>query len=121
MKFHQDADHRVMLATASPDIYVLHLAEQLGISEIICTRAERDPQGRLTGRLDGANCHGVEKLKRVKEAFGSERKDCTIVAYSDHESDFELLEWADVGIAVHPTASLRKQAIAAKIQVVDWN
>jgi HAD superfamily hydrolase (TIGR01490 family) len=121
LSLHKDAGHRTMLATASPDIYVYELAKQIGFDQTVCTLTERGSDGRLTGRLMGANCRGREKLSRVIASLQADRADVQIVAYSDHEADLPLLEWADVGCAVNPTRRLRRQAVTKGILTLDWS
>src|SRR4051794_27915156 len=91
----------VVLATASPDIYVGRLAQMLDIEHVVCTRMEVGDDGRMTGRLLGANCHGTAKLDRVDEfrrARGAAWSDVT--CYSDHGSDLPLMLQAGQAYAV---------------------
>jgi HAD superfamily hydrolase (TIGR01490 family) len=121
LRLHREAGHRLMLVTASLDIYVTDLASELGFDDVICTQSERGPTGALTGRLLGSNCYGPQKLLRVQQAFAGDRADWEIVAYSDHKTDFPLLEWADVGIAINPTRAHAEIAERAGIPIVDWS
>ncbi len=98
---HQIKGDRIILATASFDIYVKILANRLGIDEIICTEAEIT-DGKFTGRIDGLNCFGDEKLRRVKQYLGDIPMSSSI-AYSDHISDFPMLEWAGKSYLITPT------------------
>ena len=84
--------HAVLLASASLDSYLL----PLGVDGVICTRLERGADGKLTGRLDGANCRGAEKARRVREWL--QEHDLTgaeLWAYGDSKGDDELLALAD--------------------------
>jgi phosphatidylglycerophosphatase C len=49
----------------------------------------------LTGRLEGRNCRGPEKVRRLKEAFGDSF--ALSAAYGDTDGDKEMLEAADEG------------------------
>ena len=40
--------------------------------------------------------------------------------YTDHHSDFDLMEMADAGVAVNPSAKLRRLAKEHQFPVVDW-
>jgi phosphoserine phosphatase len=51
---------------------------------------------------------------------GVARGEAVVRFYSDHVSDAPTLEWADVGIAVHPHAPLRVLAAARGWAVEDW-
>jgi HAD superfamily hydrolase (TIGR01490 family) len=111
----------VVLATASPDIYVERLAAMLDIEHVVCTRLERSRDGRFTGGMLGGNCHGPAKHRRIdtfRVAHGAEWAEMT--CYSDHVSDLALLRQAGRAYAVNPTrvfaAACRRQDIA----VVAW-
>lgn len=112
---------RLVLASASPDVYVTALAERLGFDDIICTRAVRGANGAWTGELDGGNCRGDEKRRRVDAhlaALGSGWNEAAF--YSDHHSDWPLLEAAAQAYAVNPTRRLVGRARQAGIPVLDW-
>jgi phosphatidylglycerophosphatase C len=64
-----------------------------GITEIIGNPAELC-DGRVTGRLAGANCYGPEKVRRLL-ALNPERESYTLFAYGDGRGDRELLAAAD--------------------------
>lgn len=60
--------------------------------QLIATKPEvRD--GKLTGRIDGKNCHGVEKVRRISEIFTLQQYD-TIYAYGDTHGDKPMLSLA---------------------------
>ena len=93
---HRELGHTVVLASALLDPYLEPLAAALGADELVCTRLERAPNGLLTGRLDGANCRGAEKARRVRtllEARGL--ADAELWAYGDSSDDDALLASAD--------------------------
>jgi len=113
---------RLVLATASLDLYVPAIARQLGIAQadVICTRTARDARGRLTGWFDGMNCYGLEKAARIaawREVQGVSRID---IAYSDHHSDIPMLRLAVRGIAVNPSPRLRVMAEVEGFEIEDW-
>ncbi len=82
-----------LIVTASPDILVAPFAEMLGAEGLIGTRLKFDERGRLTGRLDGLNCRGPQKVARLREFLGGEfRLDA---AYGDTSGDREMLDVAD--------------------------
>ena len=116
---HRRQGHRLVLATASFDIYVDRLARQLGFDDWVCTHADRDDRGRLSGRIRGRNCHGPEKLTRLRTLFAT-RGEWWIIGYSDHVSDLPLLEWSDEPIAVNPERRLRRAARERGWPIEDW-
>jgi HAD superfamily hydrolase (TIGR01490 family) len=100
LQCHKIEKHRVILATASLDLYVREISERLGISEVACTSVEV-VGGHLTGRLLGKNCHGAEKANRLEKLLGSSDLEHSIF-YTDHHSDLPLLKKVKQGILVRP-------------------
>ncbi|MEO8812158.1 MAG: HAD-IB family hydrolase [Caulobacteraceae bacterium] len=83
----------VVIVSASPDILLAPFADALGAERLIATRLEFDARDRATGRLDGANCRGAEKVARLREAFGPHVR--LAAAYGDSSGDTEMLALAD--------------------------
>jgi len=117
---HRAAEDRLILLSASPDIYVYEIAARLGFMQCLSTRCERDVLGRLTGRLDGANCYGVEKRRRLEDSVGKSRALLRVIAYADHASDVPLLTWADEAVLVNPTRKTRRTFAGHQVTVVSW-
>jgi len=117
---HKEKGSRLILTSASPDLYIDDLSRRLGFSEFICTRVEWDANERLTGRLSGKNCYGAEKCVCLERYFGEDRRHWHIIAYSDHHSDLPLLTWADQGVAVSPTFKLAREARQKGLTILRW-
>jgi phosphatidylglycerophosphatase C len=81
------------IVTASPDVLVAPFARRLGAELLIGTKLELDAEGRITGRLDGPNCRGPEKVVRLQEAFGEGFR--PVAAYGDTRGDREMLAVAE--------------------------
>ena len=98
---HRALGHTVVLASASLDAYLEPLGSLLGADEIVCTRLERGADGLLTGRLEGANCRGPEKARRVRSLL-EERGlgDAELWAYGDSPDDDALLASAEHPVRV---------------------
>lgn len=100
LRTHLDDGDLVVLASASYEVYLRPLAATLGVHDVLATRlAVRD--GVCTGMLDGANCRGPEKTRRLAEWLadrGSSRDHVHITAYGDSPGDRELLAEADVAV-----------------------
>lgn len=96
LRRHRELGHRVVLASASLEPYLLPLGRRLEVDGVVCTKLEQAADGRLTGRLDGPNCRGAEKARRF-EAWLAENdlSAATIWAYGDSDGDRELLSRAD--------------------------
>ena len=117
---HRAAGDRLVLLSASPDIYLREIAARLGFAECICTLCERDGNGRLTGRLAGANCYGGEKRRQIEFCLGADRAGLRVIAYADQASDLPLLNWADEAVLVNPSRKTRRALAGQTMTVVSW-
>jgi phosphatidylglycerophosphatase C len=89
VRWHQARGHRVVLCSASLALFLEPWARAAGIDDVLATRMEtRD--GRLTGRLDGRNCYGAEKVARLRALIG-DLAAVDLYAYGDSRGDRELL------------------------------
>ncbi|MHA4838587.1 HAD family hydrolase [Sphingopyxis sp. MSC1_008] len=81
--------YRLLMATAAPEFYAGAIAEALDFDAIVATRHRRDGDGNWLPLLDGENCYGAEKARRVTEWLGTNATGGAvhIRAYSDHPSD----------------------------------
>ena len=96
LRRHRELGHTVILASASLDPYLVPLGRSLGVDAVVCTVLERGKDGRLTGRLVGANCRGAEKARRVRGWLQElDLADAELWAYGDSSGDDELLALAD--------------------------
>lgn len=119
LRNHQQQGMRVILASASFDVYVRRVAEKLGIEEVLATRVAWNSRGRLVG-MDGENCRHDEKLRRVKALDDMPEDGSGVTAYSDSHADLPLLSWADKGVAVCPSKRLFHQVGGLGLEVVRW-
>lgn len=91
--WHRDRGHRLILLSASPELYLCDWVNRNGFEHVIGTRlASKD--GVLTGRIDGRNCHGAEKVERLKSELG-DLAAYEIYSYGDSRSDLILLDQVD--------------------------
>ena len=96
LRRHRELGHTVIFASASLDPYLVPLGGSLGVDAVVCTVLERGADGRLTGRLVGANCRGAEKARRVRDwLLENDLADAELWAYGDSSGDDELLALAD--------------------------
>jgi len=94
---HRHAGHITVIVSASLEIYLEPAASILGIDAVLGTRLETGPDGRLTGRLLGANCRGIEKARRLSEWMSGRQISpdrVPVWAYGDSAGDREMLELA---------------------------
>lgn len=93
---HKNDSDEICIVTASMLPWVKPWAERHGITRVIATETEYDSTGNLTGRFSTPNCHGNEKVRRVKEAY-PDLKLYRSFAYGDSKSDIPLINSVDHG------------------------
>ncbi len=91
LAWHKARGHHCVLLSASPALYVEPWARRAQFDNVLATRLERDGKGRATGRIEGANCRGEEKLRRLEAAYG-ELSRFTLFGYGDSPADRHFLE-----------------------------
>ena len=94
LEWHKLQGHRCVVVSASLELYVRPWAIKAGFDDVIATRLEVREGGKVTGRLSGANCFGIEKLERLANLLGA-RERYNLYAYGDSRGDKELLAYAD--------------------------
>jgi phosphatidylglycerophosphatase C len=99
LREHQAAGHRVILVSASPDLFVPQVARLLGINDIVCTRVLFE-NGYCSGTLTGPNCKGENKVLLLQEYLGIKAPPDHSYGYGDSRSDFPLLRWVRQGYLV---------------------
>jgi phosphatidylglycerophosphatase C len=96
LAWHRSQRHDVVIVSASPQVYVDVMTEQLGAQGGLGTRLAVDPRGRLTGGYLGKNCRGTEKLRRLDQWI-TERHYPTppvLFAYGNSRGDRRMLRGA---------------------------
>lgn len=86
-----DEDVKVIIVSASAENWVLPwcIAQKF---ECVATRLETK-NGKITGKISGKNCYGIEKVNRIRQAIDlSEYK--TICVYGDSKGDKPMLALA---------------------------
>jgi HAD superfamily hydrolase (TIGR01490 family) len=87
----REEDARIVIVSASAEEWVLPWCELLSIS-FIGTRLEVK-DGKLTGKISGRNCHGYEKVNRIRAELDLSRYS-EIYAYGDSDGDLPMLQLA---------------------------
>jgi HAD superfamily hydrolase (TIGR01490 family) len=115
---HRAAGDRLVLLSASVDLYVPEIARRLGFDEAICTEiAWRD--GRIDGALATANRRGAEK-RRCVEALRARFPGVPFAAYGNARSDFEHLSAVEEPVLVNAGARLRAEGRRIGFHCEDW-
>jgi len=100
LRGHLKDGHRVVLVSASPELYVDVVAQALGAHGAVATRLAVDPLGRLTGGYLGRNCRGEEKLRRLELWIADQQlgDHVELHAYGNSRGDRRMLAHADVAV-----------------------
>lgn len=120
---HRALGETLVLATASIDLYARHFASHFGFDRLVCTQTALTHAGACPLRILGCNCYGPEKKEAVMQSLlpnGRLRKEIFVTAYSDHHSDFPLLQWADNGVVITPRDTTNRLAKAANLKIEKW-
>jgi phosphatidylglycerophosphatase C len=96
LAWHRELGHDVVLVSASPQLYVDAMTEELGADGGLGTRLALDPRGRLTGGYLGKNCRGSEKLRRLDEWIAQRHYPTPpdVFAYGNSRGDRRMLSGA---------------------------
>jgi HAD superfamily hydrolase (TIGR01490 family) len=84
-------DFAVVIVSASPENWIKKWA-QINDVQLIATNLAVN-KGRLTGRILGKNCHGKEKVNRIRERIDLSEADI-VLAYGDTLDDKPMLSLA---------------------------
>jgi len=101
LDWHRGRGDRVVVVSASPDAYIRVAAERMGAHGSIATLLEVDDAGRVTGRYEGDNCRGEEKIRRLRLWMAdADLADARLWAYGNSRGDLRMLRAADTGVNV---------------------
>lgn len=90
MQFKQEGA-RVVIVSASAENWIASWCETLELT-CIATRLEVK-DGKLTGKMKGKNCYGIEKVNRIKQMIDLSKYP-EIYAYGDSKGDMPMLQLA---------------------------
>ena len=92
LHWHQEQGHKVVIVSASMKSWLKKWCDTQNV-ELISTQLEIK-QGKLTGKFATKNCHGKEKVNRIKEQY-SLQDYSYIYAYGDSSGDKDMLKLAN--------------------------
>ena len=114
---HRARGDRLVLMSASIDLYVPLIADALGIAQTLCTQVRWNPDGTLDGRLATANCHGEEK-RRCLQALIALQPPQQLYAYGNSGSDLPHMRLASHAYLVN--GPNRLIGSSSTIEAVHW-
>jgi len=100
LEWHRAHGHKIVIVSASPELYVRPVGEELKVDAVVATRLEVTDDGRLSGRYDGGNCRAFTKIESLRSWMTQSSGGGTtyLWAYGNSAGDSALLEAADVGV-----------------------
>jgi putative phosphoserine phosphatase / 1-acylglycerol-3-phosphate O-acyltransferase len=111
LQAHRLMGHTLVLASSATRFQVAPMAAELGIDHVLCTAAEVDRDGRLTGRASGRPVWGEGKADALVALAQEHEIDLTAsFAYSSGEEDEPMLRAVGNPVAVEPTGALGAMA-----------
>ena len=115
---HRATGDRLVLLSASVDLYVPAIGERFGFAETICTGV-RWQGDSLDGSLVTENRRGAEKLRCI-EALRRRFPGATLAAYGNSGSDLAHLAAVERPLLVNAAAGTRRRAAKMRIPAADW-
>jgi phosphatidylglycerophosphatase C len=115
---HRAAGDRLVLMSASPDLYVPLIGRLLGFERTVCTEVEWRGD-RLDGHLKTANRRGEEKL-RCMTWLREQYPALPIIAYGNSATDLDYMRHADRALLVNGDDAARRLAAKWDIAVSYW-
>lgn len=116
---HKRNGDKLVLMSASPELYVPAIARQLGFDEVTCTGVCWKGD-RFDGRLTTENCRGQEKVRRF-EQLRTRYAGLPTTAYGNADSDLDHLRLADRGVLVNGNEHARRRAVGLGVACESWS
>jgi phosphatidylglycerophosphatase C len=116
---HRHAAHRLILMSASPDIYVVPIGQLLGFDEVICTHVAWNGD-RFDGHLISKNCRGEEKLRQLVQ-LQDKYRNSIMYAYGNMLSDLPHLARVQNAVLINGSKEAQHAAGALGISCEQWH
>ena len=115
---HRRSGDRLVLMSASPDLYVPRIGRLLGFEFTVCTEVEWRAE-ILDGALKSPNLRGEEKLQCL-QWLRQQYPGHSVYAYGNSASDLAHLKAAERPMLVNGNLAARRQAARPGIPVGEW-
>ncbi len=89
IEWHKSRGDRLVMVSASLDLYLAPVAEALGFDDLLCTRPTINHLV-FDGGIAGRNCRGQQKVNLLRSLLGN-LDQYDLYAYGDSEGDREML------------------------------
>lgn len=89
----QKEGYKIILVSASPDVYLPYICNYLGYDGFLATKTSRDGD-ILDGTFDGAVCNFEEKTRRIEEFLDGASPKHTL-SYGNSKGDYPMLRFCD--------------------------
>lgn len=93
LNFHKEQGCRILLVSASPEVYLQYFKKNSSIDVIIGTKL-KIVDGKYINKIYGENCKGIEKVNRIKHYLNENNLEIDFdnsFGYSDSLSDKPML------------------------------
>lgn len=119
LKNKQKSGYRIIIVSGGYDVYLKYFKEEFNIDDLICSTLQFNNK-TFTGRLNGPDCIGKEKIRLLKEKFDitNDLKNWDSISYSDSKSDLPLLNFTKKSIVVTHQSS--RWALKHKFKILIW-
>jgi phosphatidylglycerophosphatase C len=115
---HRAAGDRLVLLSASVDLYVPAIGRRLGFDETVCTEVAWHGDS-LDGALASENRRAAEK-RRCIDAIRARFPGARIAAYGNSRSDFSHLSGVEEPVLVNAGPALRREGRASGFRTEEW-
>ena len=113
---HRAAGHKIVIATSATRYQVAATAADLEVDDLLCTQAELDADGVLTGRVDGKVLWGPAKADAVRDCCRRRKLRLTdSYGYGNGDEDEAFLHAVGRPTALNPHGGLALRAVSE-----DW-
>ena len=107
LQAHLKAGDPVYIISASLTNWITPWAKRQGDIRVLATEAQTDSNLRLTGKFEGQNCLGQEKVRRLK-ADPNFNPNVPITVYTDSLSDLPIIKISSTYYMVTKDGSMQK-------------
>tara|TARA_Y100001958_G_C21188553_1_gene517183 strand:- start:763 stop:1425 length:663 start_codon:yes stop_codon:yes gene_type:complete len=100
LKWHKNQGHEIVICSGGFTSYIKYYGKIIQADYVIATDLEIE-NGKLTGKIDGDDCMGIKKIKKLSNTLDINSIDLEqSFAYSDNISDIPLLSFVGNGVVV---------------------